>query len=439
MSNLKLHGPNTRYEAIDPALFVGNRERLTASLLPNSLVVLHANDVMPTSGDGVMPFEQNSDFFYLCGIDQEESILVMYPDAHEARHRTMLFVKETTPEIAVWEGAKYTHAHAREAAGIREVHNLQHFHDIFDQLMKKAEHVYLNTNEHSRAKVEIEGRNIRFIKWCKERYPLHQYQRLAPLMGKLRMIKSEIEIDLIRKASEITKNAYKEIFPKVCPGMKEYEIEALFIESFTRQGSDGFAYSPIIASGKNTCVLHYTANNQICKAGDLLLLDIGAGYAHYKSDVTRVIPINGRFTKRQKSVYEAVRMIMQEAKRLLTPAHDLRSYHQQLGKVVEEALLTLGLLTSAEVKTQNPDKPAYRKYFMHGVSHHLGLDTHDLADGYAKFTPGMVLTVEPAIYIPEEKIGIRLENDVVIRKEGVDDLIADLPLTPEEIEEAMRR
>ena len=229
------------------------------------------------------------------------------------------------------------------------------------------------------------------------------------------------------------------MFPKIGPGMKEYEIEALFIESFTRQGSDGFAYSPIIASGKNTCVLHYMANNQVCKAGELLLLDIGAGYAHYKSDVTRVLPINGRFTKRQKSVYEAVRMIMEEAKKLLTPMHDLRSYHQQLGQVVEEALLRLGLLTSAEVKAQNPQKPAYKKYFMHGVSHHLGLDTHDLADGHAKFMSGMVLTVEPGIYIPEERIGIRLENDVVIRKNGVEDLSADLPLTAEEIEEAMAR
>lgn len=435
--NLRLHGPNTRYAAIDPTLFVRNRARLAALLAPNAMVVVHANDVMPSNGDGLLPFVQNSDFFYLTGIPQEETILVMYPDAGEARYRTMLFVQDTTREIAVWEGAKYTHVEAREASGIEEVHSLAHFGTMLDRLMKQVDCVYLPTNEHLRARVVVQGKQDRFIRWCQEKYPLHQYRRLAPCMKKLRMVKSRTEIDLIRQACKITETALKEAIRHVRPGMKEYEVEALLAGSLTRQGSEGFAFSPIVASGDNTCVLHYMANNQRCKAGDLLLLDVGATYAHYHADLTRVVPVGGRFTDRQKAVYHAVHGIMEEAKKRLVIGKDLRTYHDELAEVMEEALLSLGLLTAQEVQAQDRRSPAYKRYCMHGVSHHLGLDTHDVADEEAKLAPGMVLTIEPGIYIPEEGIGIRLENDFVVRKEGVEDLVTDLPLLPEAIEEMM--
>ena len=437
-SSLSTHGPNTRYGSIDPSLFITNRARLADKLLPNALVVIHANDIMPINGDDQMPFRQHSDLFYLSGIDQEKTILLLYPDAKEARHKAILFLQETNPTIAVWEGAKYTHAQAQEASGIDTIYPLSAFQDIFSQLMHQADHLYLPTNEHNRAKVEVIGSNERFITWCKQRYPLHQYQRLAPLMATLRMVKSPIEISVLRKACQIIDNALQEVLPRIKAGIKEYEIEAWIKASITAQGSDGFAFSPIVASGRNTCVLHYTANNRVCQAGDLLLLDIGAIYANYRSDVTRVIPVSGRFTKRQKEVYEAVHMIMEQAKELLVVGSNLHDYHKAIVPFVEEKLLALGLLKQEEIKNQDPNHPCYKKYFMHGMSHHLGLGTHDFADHDAPFSAGMVLTVEPGIYIPEENIGIRLENDVVIKNKGLEDLTATIPLLPSAIEKAMQ-
>ena len=437
MSSFKTHGPNTRYDVIDSTFFVGNRARLAAKLRRNSLVILHSNDIIPVNGDDHMPFKQNSNLFYLSGIDQEETVLVMYHDAEQQKHCAILFVKETSREIAIWEGAKYTYDEVRERSGVAEVRSLQQFYPTLQELMGAFDHVYLDANEGKDPFVQVETRNMRFARWCKKKYPAHHYEPLSPLMTQLRMIKSEKEIDLIRQAGQITETAFKEVFPKISPGMYEYEIEALFIESFTRQRSDGFAYSPIIASGKNTCVLHYTANNGRSEAGDLLLLDIGASYAHYKADITRVVPVSGRFTKRQKSVYRAVMTLMEEAKKILIPSHNLSTYHQQLRPIIEETLLSLGLITQADIKAETAQAPAYRKYCMHGISHHLGLQTHDLTDKHVSFAPGMVLTIEPCIYIPEERIGIRLENNVVIRANGIADLTASLPLAPEEIENSM--
>lgn len=429
-----------RYQKIDPQLFVHNRQRLIQQFLkPNAVVVLHANDIMPKNGDGTLPFHQNSDLFYLSGIDQEETILVLYPDAPKEEWREMLFIKETNERTKVWEGQKHTQEAASALSGISQVHWLQDFRTTFHTLMVEAGCVYLNTNEHARSTSEVPDRDARFIQWCKEHYPLHQYERLAPLMRHLRAIKSDAEIELIREACAITDKAFRHILPLIKPGIMEYEIEAELACILLRNRSRGFAYEPIVASGANACILHYIANDQQCRDGDTILLDFGAEYANYGADLTRVLPVNGRFTPRQRAVYNAVLQVMQQAKKFLVPGNDMATYHQQVGEVMEQALVGLGLIDRKDIQQQDPQRPAYKKYFMHGTSHHLGLSIHDVGDAYRYFEPGMVLTIEPGIYIPEEKLGIRLENDVIIRKEGVEDLMATTPLEAEEIEELMQR
>jgi len=426
-----------KYERIDKRLFIENRRRLAERLLPNSIAVFNSNDIMPTSADGTMPFKQNADLFYLTGVDQEETILLLYPDAKEVKYREILFVRETNEHIAIWEGHKLTKEEATEVSGIRTVLWTSEFEKVFNTLMGDAEHLYLNTNEHPRAEVVVETRDARFIKWCQERYPLHSYRRLAPIMRDLRAVKSDIEIALMQKACKITEAGFRRVLRFVKPGVKEYEIEAEYAHEFLRHGSRGFAYTPIIASGANACVLHYIANDQVCQDGDLLLMDVGAEYANYASDMTRTIPVNGRFTPRQRQVYDAVLRVMRGAMDMLRPGNTLDEYHAAVGELMTKELVDLGLLTMDEVKNQNPEWPAYKKYFMHGTSHHLGLDVHDVGDKYRKFEPGMVFTCEPGIYIREEGLGIRLENDVVITENGLLDLMADIPLEAEEIEEIM--
>lgn len=434
-----MKSPIDRYPAIPNKLFVENRKKLAKSLLPNALVVVQANDIMPTGSDGIMPFKQNNDLFYLSGINQEETILLLYPDAPNKQHQAILFIKKTTPEIAVWEGPKYTKEGAKQCSGIDEVHWLEDFSAIFHTLMRKAEYVYLYADEHMGADMLVQTRNMRFIDSCKERYPLHTYKRLAPIMKKLRMIKSEIEIDLIRKAYTITEKGFRNMLPLVRPGIMEYALEASLISTFIQEGSSGFAYQPIIASGSNSCILHYTANNLPCEAGGVILLDVGAVYANYSADVTRVVPVDGKFTSRQKAVYKAVLTIFEQAKKLLVLGSNFTVYNRQIGQLMEKALVDLGLLSQHAIQKQNPLYPAYKKYFMHSTSHHLGLSTHDVADIYKPFSPGMVLTIEPAIYIPEEGFGIRLENGVVLCKEGVEDLMPNLPLEPASIEALMHQ
>jgi len=426
-----------RYNKIDPSLFIKNRKKLTKHLKPNSLAVFNANDTMPTNGDGVMPFRQNSDLFYLSGIEQEETILILYPDAPKEDWEELLFVKETNDHIMVWEGQKYTQEAARDTSGIAHIHCLDAFPAMFNTLMGQAEYVYLNSNEHSRAVLDVQTRDARLMEWCKKKYPLHKYERLAPIMQHLRVVKSAPEIDLIREACNITEKGFRKILPRIKPGIMEYEIEAALIGEFIRHRSRGFAYDPIVAAGANACVLHYIANNQPCQDGDTILLDVGAEYANYKADLTRVVPVSGRFTQRQRAVYEAVLRVMRQAQQLLVSGNDLVTYHQQIGAVVEQELLGLGLLDRTDLKHQHPKHPAYKKYFMHGTSHHIGLDTHDVGDVYRKLEPGMVLTIEPGIYIREEGLGVRLENDFVIREEGIEDLMASIPIEVEEIEELM--
>jgi Xaa-Pro aminopeptidase len=426
-----------KYAPIARELFIKNRQKLASLLKNNHIAVLNSNDIMPTNADGTMPFRQNSDIFYLSGIDQEESILVLFPDAPLPKFREMLFLKETNEEIEIWEGHKYTQQEATQTSGIENIYWLHEFPTLFHTVMGLCEGIYLNSNEHSRAVVVVETRDARFIKKCKNDYPLHQYERLAPLMAHLRMIKSDIEIEMLQKACDITEKGFRRVLPFIKPNVMEYEIEAEYIHEFVRNRSKGFAYTPIIASGYNACVLHYIQNNQPCKDGDVVLMDVGAEYANYNGDMTRCVPVNGKFTPRQKQVYNAVLRVMREATKMLKVGNIWHEYQENVGEIMTKELVDLGLLTLKEVKNQDKNKPAYKKYFMHGTSHHLGLDVHDVNYAYRKFEAGMVFTCEPGIYIREENLGIRLENNILITREGNFDLMHNIPIEAEEIESLM--
>lgn len=427
-----------KYEKINAQLFIENRARLVQQLKPKSIAIIQANDIMPTNADGAMPFKQNADLFNLTGVDQEESILVVFPDSFHGKHKEVLFLKETNEHIAVWEGAKLTKEQAIEATGIQTIYWLDKFDSILLTLMSEAENVYLNTNEHLRASVEVETRNDRFIKKIKQQYPLHQYARLAPIMHDIRSKKHPIEVDLVGKACKITEKGFRRVLDFVKPGVWEFEIEAEFMHEFMINRSRGFAYQPIVASGANACVLHYIDNNQQCKEGEVILMDVGAEYANYASDMTRCIPVSGRFTERQKQVYNAVLRVKKAAEKLLVPGTLLHEYHQTVGKYMEKELVDLGLITMEDIHNQNPDWPAYKKYFMHGTSHYLGLDVHDVGSWIEPISEGMIFTCEPGIYIPEENLGIRLEDDLVVSAHGAPiNLMADIPLEVEEIEDLM--
>lgn len=426
-----------KYQAIDPELFILNRKRFTKHLKPNSLAVFNSNDILPTNADGHLPFVQNADLFYLTGIDQEESILVIYPDAKDGIHHEVLFLKETNENIAIWEGHKYTKEEATAASGIKKIYWLSHFPVIFNTLMGECEHVYLNTNEHARAVIEVETREARFVKWCLEKYPVHKYERSAPIMHAIRAVKSKQEVELIQKACDITEKGFRRLLRFIKPGVWEYEIEAELSHEFLRNRSKGFAYTPIVASGSNACVLHYIENNKQCKDGEVILLDVAAEYGNYASDMTRCLPVNGKFTKRQKEVYNAVLRVMRGATKMLIVGNNLTDYTKNVGHLMEEELIGLDLLSRDGVKNQNPDSPLYKKYFMHGTSHYLGLDVHDVGSKYHKFEEGMVFTCEPGIYIREEGLGIRLENNILITKKGPVDLMANIPVEADEIEALM--
>lgn len=426
-----------RYSPIDKKLFIENRRRLTSLLAPKSLVVLHSNDIMPTNADGTMGFKQNSDLFYLTGVDQEETVLVISPDHPDPKFREVLFLRETNELIAVWEGEKLTKEQAREVTGIQSIYWTHQYETIFAGIVFEASQVYLNTNEHTRNDSYVQTRDARFISEFKEKYPLHTLARLAPLMHQLRVIKQPEEVVLLQKACDITKLGFDRLLKFVKPGVHEFEIEAELLHEFVRNRSKGFSYQPIIASGANACVLHYIQNNQLCKEGDVLLLDVAAEYANYAADLTRSIPVSGRFTKRQRDVYDAVLRVFKAAKGLLVPGNIWDDYHQEIGRIMESELIGLGLITREDIEKQDPDLPAYKKYFPHGTSHFLGLDVHDVGNKYRRFEPGMVFTCEPGIYIREEGLGIRLENDILITPGGNTDLMAHIPIEAEEIEELM--
>lgn len=428
-----------RYKRIDKQLFIDNRKRLRKALKPNSVAVFNANDIIPTNSDGTARFRQNSDLFYLTGVDQEETILVLCPDFPEKRYREVLFVRETSELIATWEGHKLTKEEARALTGIETVLWTTDFQKIFNTMMVMGdvEHVYLNTNDHYRAEVSVPGRDRRFIDWCKDKYPLHRYERVAPIMHRLRSVKSKQEIELLQTACDITGKGFRRLLKFVKPGVREYEIEAELAHEFLRHGSRGFAYEPIIASGADSCVLHYIENDKVCRDGDVLLLDVGAEYANYNADLTRTIPVNGRFTKRQKDVYNAVLRVKREAMKMLRPGVLYYDYHKEVQKIVESELVDLKLIDKKDLKNQDKERPLFFKYFMHGTGHQLGLDVHDVGSMYHKMQEGQVWTVEPGIYIREEGIGIRIENNVVIKKNDVLDLMKTIPVEAEEIEDLM--
>jgi len=427
-----------KYDRIDSSLYIDNRKKFTERMEPNTLAVFNSNDIYPISADSTMPFQQHRDILYLSGVDQEESILVLFPGASNPAHKEILFLKETSELIAIWEGEKLTKQAAFETSGIKTVYWLQQFPTIFKQLMAEATGIYLNTNEHLRASTEVETREDRFIKKVKIDYPTHQVHKSAPIMHKIRSVKESIELELMQKACKITEAGFRRLLGYVKPGVWEYEIEAELAHEFLRNRSKGFAYTPIVASGKNACVLHYIENNQQCKDGDVILLDVGAEYANYSSDLTRCIPVNGRFTPRQKAVYNAVLHVKKEAEKLLVPGTIMAEYHKQVGHLMEEQLVNLGLISTQDIANQKPEWPAYKKYFMHGTSHFLGLDTHDVGLWHEPIQAGMVFTCEPGIYIPEEGLGIRLEDDLVVQETGgAFNLMKDIPLEAEEIEELM--
>ena len=427
-----------KYLPINNQLFIKNRAKFTAQMKPKSIAVFNSNDVFTTGADSTLPFEQSSDLFYLSGADQEESILVLFPDAIEEKHREILFLTETNKHIEIWYGAKYSKKEATEVSGIKTIYWLSEFKKIFFELMTEAESVYFNTNEHYRQSVEIETREDRFIKQCKNDFPAHKWEKSNQILQVLRGTKETEEIDIMQTACEITNKGFRRILPFVKPGIMEYEIEAEFIHEFLRNRSRGFAYTPIIASGYSACVLHYIENNKECKDGDMLLLDVGAEYANYSSDMTRTIPVNGKFTDRQKSIYNAVLRVKNEATKMLVPGAFWAEYQKEVGKIMTSELLGLGLISKADVQNEDPNWPAYKKYFMHGTSHHMGLDTHDYGALKKPIEAGMVFTVEPGIYIPEENMGIRIEDDVVVQKTGAPfNLMRNIPIEVEEIEDLM--
>ena len=429
-----------KYHQIDGELFIANRAKFIQHMTSNTLAVFNSNDIYPVSSDATMPFQQHRDIFYLSGVDQEESILVLFPTASNPAHREVLFLRETNETIAIWEGEKLTKTKAFETSGIKTVYWLNQFPTIFKQLMAEAQGIYLNTNEHLRANTEVETREDRFIKQVKIDYPAHQVYKSAPILHKTRSIKEAVELALMQTACDITENGFRRVLGFVKPGVWEYEIEAEFAHEFLRNRSQGFAYTPIIASGKNACVLHYIENNQQCQAGDVMLLDVGAEYANYSSDLTRCIPVNGRFTPRQKAVYNAVLHVKNEATKLLVPGTIMAEYHKQVGTLMEEQLVNLGLISLEDIKNQDAAWPAYKKYFMHGTSHFLGLDTHDVGLWHEPIQANMVFTVEPGIYIPAEGLGIRLEDDVVVQANGAPhNLMRNIPIEAEAIEELMNR
>ena len=428
-----------KYHQINSELFIKNRKNFASAMKPNSLAIFNSNDIYPVSADSTMPFEQHRDILYLSGVDQEESVLMLFPDCPNENLREILFVTETNDHIAVWEGEKLTKEAAIKTSGIKTVYWLQDLDKVLFELTSYCDTFYINTNEHYRANVATETREDRFTKGLLAKYPAHSVAKSNPILQRLRSVKDQIELDLMQHACNITEKGFRRILNFIKPGVWEYEIEAELIHEFVRNRSKGFAYTPIIASGNNANVLHYIENNQQCKAGDLILFDIAAEYANYKSDLSRTVPVSGKFSDRQKAVYNAVNHVKKEATKLLVPGTLWKEYHVEVGDIMTSELLKLGLLDKADVQNEDKNWPAYKKYFMHGTSHHIGLDTHDYGLLHEPMQANNVFTVEPGIYIPDEGFGIRLEDDVVIREKGEPfNLMGNIPIEVDEIEDLMQ-
>jgi len=424
-----------KYLPIDCRLFIQNRSNLIDKLDDNSISILNSNDIMPTNSDGTMPFKQNSDLFWATGIDQEESVLAIIKKNGSVSE--LLFVKETNEHIAIWEGAKLTKSSATKTSGIEDVFWLSEMDKIIEKEIEGVSTIYLNKNIHNRATKVVQTRDDRYRNYIAEKFPKKEIKEIAPIMHSLRCIKSNLEIELMQRACNITEKGLRRILPIIKPGIMEYEIEAELMHEFLSNRSTGFAYQPIIGSGANSCVLHYIENNKKCEDGDVLLMDFGAEYANYTSDLTRTVPVNGVFSNRQKNIYKSVLKVMKEATNMLRPGTDHKQMQQEVVKIMEGELIKLKLFDQHDVKKQDPKNPMYKKYFMHGTSHFLGLDVHDVGDTSFPMQPGMVFTCEPGIYIREEGIGIRLENDVLVTSGDPDDLMKNIPIELDEIENLM--
>ena len=427
-----------KYTALPNDLFLENRQRYKNKLKSNAVAIFHSNEQMPLNGDAIYPFRQNSDFFYLTGIDQEKSILILAPDCPNADYREVLFVVETNEHLATWEGHKYAKPEATATSGIRKVMWTESFEAVLNYVLCHAENIYLNLNENDRSSWTVPYKDLRFANELKSKFPLHSYHRSGPIMAELRAIKSSIEVDMLRKAISITDSAFRRVMNFVKPGVMEYEVEAEIIHEFIRNRATGHAYEPIIASGGSACVLHYIENNKPCKDGDILLMDFGANYANYNADLTRCIPVNGKFTQRQKNVYNSVLRVHKQIKELMVPGKCLDDLRKAAGLMIQEELLVLGLISQDDVKSASPERPAYFKYYPHGIGHFLGLDVHDIGDRFAPIQPGMVFTCEPGIYIQEENLGIRIENNILVTLGKPVDLMEQIPIEAEHIEEYMQ-
>ncbi len=426
-----------KYSPIENSLFIKNRKKFIDKMEDNSIAFFNSNDNYPVSADTTLPFEQHRDLFYLSGINQEETVLLLFKKSNE-EFKEIIFLTEPNDLLTHWEGARLDRKKTLSISGIHNICWLNELDKIIGALMKEVQILYLNKNEHYRAKIETQTREERFNNWITKEYPSKETKGCNIILQRLRSIKDPIEIQLIQKACDITELGFRRILNFVKPGVWEYEIEAEFSHEFLRNKSKKFAYSPIIASGVNSNILHYIKNNNQCREGDILLLDVGAEYANYSSDMTRTIPVSGRFTKRQKAIYNSVLLVKNEATKLLRPGLLWKEHYAEVGKIMTSELLKLGLLSKNDIQNQTKENPAFKKYFTHGVSHHLGLDTHDYGDLNRPIEKNMVFTVEPGIYVQEENFGIRLEDDVVVQ-ENADpiNLMKNIPIEIEEIEDLM--
>ncbi len=426
-----------RYQPLNSSLYVTNRHRFAAQLPPGSIAVLISSDQVPSNGDAYHPYKPDSNLYWLTGIDQEQTALLLFPDCPNPAFREVLFVRETSPQLTVWEGPRHNLAEASALSGIQKVMWHKEFETVLWTQMKYATDCWLALNENDRAsKSPILSASERLSAQLKTEFPHHLYHRASPILDRLRSVKQEQELVAIRKAIEITHRAFLEAVQALKPGFKEYQVEAILAGSMLGQGAEGFSFEPIMASGEHACILHYTRNDGICGDGELMLMDFGANYAHYAADLTRCVPVNGRFTARQKEVYDAVLHVQRQSMALLTVGRSLDLYNKESAILMQDALLGLGLLTEEDIRGQNPANPAYKKYFPHGTGHFLGIDVHDVGARFEPLQAGMLITCEPGIYIPEEGLGIRIENDVLVTEAGPVDLMSSLPILTEEIEDA---
>ena len=427
-----------RYKPLNSSIYKRNRLNFMNQMKEDSMAIFNSNDIYPVSADSELPFEQHRDIFHLTGIDQEETILILYPSSKDSKTRENLFIRKSDEHTKIWEGEKLTKQLASELSGIESVYFVEDFKNILHSISSKIDTFYINKNEHYRANSPVETREDRFISWLLKKYPAHKVEKSNPILQRLRSIKHLDEINQIKKACQITKKGFDRVLKFVKPGVWEYQIEAEFIHEFINNSSKGFAYSPIIASGLDNNVLHYVKNNKQCKDGELILMDVGAEYGNYSSDMTRTIPVSGRFSKRQRDVYNSVLNVKNEATKLLKVGNNWKTFHEQVGEIMTKELLNIRLIDKVDIKNETKKNPAYKKYFMHGTSHHLGLDTHDYGLLEDPFQENMVFTVEPGIYIPKEGFGVRLEDDVVIKSKGEPiNLMVDIPIEAEEIEDIM--